>query len=97
MFEEGSRTVSRTLCSVQQDLTSIVQTLELVKENLVELSDKKALKIGVHIRYGDDYLRDGPKKKEGPCKGHVMDKADWWLCVKEIEEQYRMPEQRVIW
>ena len=78
-------------------LTYTLQILELVKENFRELSDKKALKIGVHIRYGDDYMRDGPKKMEGPCKGDVNDKSDWWSCAKEIEEHYRMPEQRVIW
>lgn len=79
----------------QMLITDGMQTMSLVRENYRDLQDNKALKIGLHIRYGDDYLKGAPQK--GPCWGDVRDKTDWWSCAQEIEDQYRLPGQRVIW
>ena len=64
-----------------------------MRDNYRKLSDNHALKIGVHVRYGDNYLKGASTH----CQGDVEDKGEWWACAEKIEEQYRIPGQRVIW
>ncbi|CAL8469091.1 g8632 [Coccomyxa elongata] len=96
LFEWGLMPETAVGCALDFLFRPRAEVLDLVRDVHAQLRDSGALKLGIQIRLGDDYLKDKPR---GTCDEAVDDEhvERWFRCAAKVEEEYRVEGRPVYW
>ncbi|BDA45840.1 hypothetical protein COCOBI_07-6270 [Coccomyxa sp. Obi] len=96
LFAWGLRPETAVGCALDFLFQPRAEVLDLVRDSFMALSSPHTLKIGIHVRMGDAWLRDKPY---GNCDREIdyEDLGRWFRCASKVEEEYRVEGVPVHW